>query len=182
MLVLYLSMLDEEVDKNKFEAIYRKYHDDIYKRTYRILGSEDDVKDAMQETWLSVLKNIKEFRDKDEGSTKAYIMTIARNQAISILRIKRKEDKLLCDMDTSELVDDSCLFDACEQEGVAKVLDCFKLLSVAQRDVLVMYYYHNHSLKEIAKLFNISEAVATSRWAHGRKRLINILKRRGYHE
>lgn len=181
-MILYLSMLDEKVDKVNFEQIYRKYHDDIYKRVYGILKNEDDVMDAMQETWIRVLNHMKDISGKDEHSMKAYVMAIARNQAISILRIKRKEERCMCDADIMELVDDSYLFDACEQEGVSKVLDCFKLLSVAQRDVLMMYYYHHHSLKEIAKIFGISEAVATSRWAHGRKRLISILKRRGYHE
>ena len=73
MLVFYLSMLDEEVDKRNFERIYLKYHDDILRRTYNILRNDEDVKDAMQETWFSVLKSMSLFRDKDEGSIRSFV-------------------------------------------------------------------------------------------------------------
>lgn len=178
MLVLYLTMLDEEVDKKKFERIYRKYHLDIYKRIRNILPNEADAKDAMQDTWIKFIDNIEKFRDKDDDSIKAYIMRIARNQSISILRIKQKEAKILCDINEIELVDDEELFSACELNGVAAVLECFKMLTESQRDVLNLYYVHHYSLKEISKLMNISEVTITGRWARGRAKLIEILQRR----
>lgn len=182
MLTLYFTLIDEKVDRVNFERIYNKYHDDILKRSYNILRNDADAKDALQETWISVLKNIDKIRDKDEGTVRAYIMTIAKNQSISILRKRKKEATLLSNIDSIELVDDSDLFALCEQEGVSRVLECINMLSEAQRDVILMYYLHHHSLKEIAKLFNVSEVVATSRWAHGRERLMKLLVRRGYYE
>ena len=81
MLGLYLSMIDERNDQFSFEEIYQKFHKDILRRVGGILHKQEDRKDAMQETWLSVLKNIKKLQGKDELSIKAYIMRIARNQA-----------------------------------------------------------------------------------------------------
>lgn len=179
MLVFYLSMLDEEVDKRNFERIYLKYHDDILRRTYNILRNDEDVKDAMQETWFSVLKSMSLFRDKDEGSIRAYIMSIARNQSISILRKKRKEADLFYDIESVELIDDADLFEICEIEGVSRVMECINMLSETQKDVIIMYYLYHRSIKEIAELFGISEVVAESRWNHGRERLIKLLTRRG---
>ena len=63
MLVFYLSMLDEEVDKRNFERIYLNYHEDILRRTYNILRNDEDFKNAMQETWFGVLKSRSFFRD-----------------------------------------------------------------------------------------------------------------------
>ena len=179
MLVFYLSMLDEEFDKQNFERIYLKYHDDILRRTYNILRNDEDVKDAMQETWVGVLKSMSLFRDKDEGSVRAYIMSIARNQSISLLRKKRKETDCFCDIESVELIDDADLFEICEMEGISAVMECINMLSETQKDVIIMYYLYHRSLKEIAKLFNISEVVAKSRWNHGRVRLMELLKRRG---
>lgn len=179
MLVFYLSMLDEEVDKRNFERIYLKYHDDILRRTYNILRNDEDVKDAMQETWFSVLKSMSLFRDKDEGSIRAYIMSIARNQSISILRKKRKEADLFSDIESVELIDDADLFEICEIEGVSRVMECINMLSETQKDVIIMYYLYHRSIKEIAELFSISEVVAESRWNHGRERLTKLLTRRG---
>jgi RNA polymerase sigma-70 factor (ECF subfamily) len=179
MLVFYLSMLDEEVDKRNFEQIYLKYHEDILRRTYNILRNDEDVKDAMQEIWFSVLKSMPLFRDKDEGSIRAYIMSIARNQSISILRKKRKEVDLFRDIESMELIDDEDLFEICEIEGVSRVMECVNMLSATQKDIIIMYYLYHRSLKEIAKLFNISEVVAKSRWNHGRERLMKLLMERG---
>jgi len=178
MLVFYLSMLDEKVDKQNFEQIYLKYHDDILRRTYNILHNNEDVKDAMQETWVRVLKSMSLFRDKDENSIKAYIMSIAQNQSISILRKKRKEANLFSDIESAELTDDTNLFEICEIEGVSRVMECINMLSETQKDVIIMYYLYHRSIKEIAELFGISEVVAESRWNHGRERLKKLLIRR----
>lgn len=182
MFVLYLAMLDEEVDKRNFERIYRKYHLDIYKRIYTITKNETDAKDALQDTWIKFIDNIENFRDKDDDSIKAYIMRIARNQSISILRAKQKEAKILFDINDVEIVDDEELFSACESNGVSVVLDCFKKLTEAQRDVLNLYYFHHYSLKEISKLINVSEVTVTGRWARGRAKLMEMLKGRLNHD
>ena len=127
---------------------------------------------------LKFIDNIEKFRGKDDDSIKAYIMRIARNQSISILRIKQKEAKILCDINEIEIADDEELFSACESNGVSAVLECFKMLTESQRDVLNLYYVHHYSLKEISKLMNISEVTITGRWARGRAKLIEILQRR----
>lgn len=85
---------------------------------------------------------------------------------------------MLCDINEIEVVDDEELFSACESNGVSAVLDCFKMLTESQRDVLNLYYVHHYSLKEISKLMNISEVTITGRWARGRAKLIEILQRR----
>ena len=182
MLVLLTEKTDEKIRQPSLEHIYRQYHDAVYKRIYPILGNEDDVWDAMQETWLSLIKNIRVLRDKDERCIRAYIMTVARNHAIGILRKKKKELEMLCDSEETQLTDDAPLFDACEACGEDGVLACFRLLDTEQRDVLLMYYYYGFSVKEIAHAFGIPLSTAASRMRHGKKRLITILKERGYHE
>lgn len=179
MLILYLSMLDSVNDKQDFERIYDKYHDDILRRIYQILRNREDAKDAMQETWIRVLKSMDVLRGKEEAVIRTYIMTIARNQSISILRKQKKEKELFEDTESLERISDTDLFEACESEGISRVTACIDMLGDAQRDVIIMYYLYHRSLKEIARLFGISETVAESRWNHGRVRLMNLLKRRG---
>ncbi len=181
MLVCCLSMLDTEPERLCFEQIYDKYHLDIYKRIRNLLRDEEDAKDVMQETWVRVIDHISKFQGKDEDAVRAYLMRIARNQAISHLRTKQKELSMTCELDGAELSDDGDLFSACESGGVAAVLECLGRLSEAQRDVLNLYYLHHHSLKEIAILLDMSESAVMSRWNRGRKKLIELLRRRGYH-
>jgi RNA polymerase sigma-70 factor (ECF subfamily) len=182
MLPLYLSYPDEELDKQDFEKIYRKYHDDIYRRSYHMLRNKEDVNEAMQETWMGVLQKLPVLRGRDEVFVKSYIMSIARNQSIAVLRRKKKDSAVFSDtelVESEKLVDDEDLFAVCEEEGISRVLECINMLSNSQREVIMMYYLHHRSIKEIAALFNISESVAESRWNHGRQRLKELLIRRG---
>ena len=182
MLPLYLSYPDEELDKQDFEKIYRKYHDDIYRRSYHMLRDVEDVNEAMQETWMGVLQKLPVLRGRDEVFVKSYVMSIARNQSIAVLRRKKKDSVVLSDtelVESEKLVDDEDLFAVCEEEGISRVLECINMLSNSQREVIMMYYLHHRSIKEIAALFNISESVAESRWNHGRERLKELLIRRG---
>ena len=182
MLPLYLSYPDEELDKQDFEKIYRKYHDDIYRRSYHMLRDVEDVNEAMQETWMGVLQKLPVLRGRDEVFVKSYVMSIARNQSIAVLRRKKKDSVVFSDtelVESEKLVDDEDLFAVCEEEGISRVLECINMLSNSQREVIMMYYLHHRSIKEIAALFNISESVAESRWNHGRERLKELLIRRG---
>lgn len=179
MLMLYVSMLDREDDRRDFERIYHRYHDDIFRRVYRILQNTEEAKDAVQETWIRVLKSMEVLRGKDEAVVRTYIMTIARNQSITVLRKKKRERELFEDFAAIESIEDSDLYEACEDEGIERVKACIDMLGDAQRDVIIMYYLYHRSLKQIAELFGISQAVAESRWNHGRVRLMELLKRRG---
>ena len=113
MLAFYLSTLDEKIDKMDFEQIYLKFHDDVLKRIQNILKNEEDIKDVVQLTWLTVLKNMSLFQNKDEQSIKAYIIAIARNQSISIIRKRRKEADLFyqIESETAEQISDEDFFD-----------------------------------------------------------------------
>ena len=182
MSLFYLSLTEKEVDKKSFEEIYHKYEKNILRRVGKILQDEEDIKDAMQNTWLGVLNSMDLFPDMDEKSIQSYIMTIARNQSVSILRRKGKESEIFVDMDSVELIDDTDLFELCSTEDISNVKACIDMLSNTQKEVIVLYYLYNRSLKEIAQLFNISESVAESRWNHGRLRLIQLLQRKGIYE
>ena len=182
MLTVHLSVPDEEAEKQTFEQIYLQYHDDILRRTYRLLGNAEDTKDAMQETWLGVLKSMPLLCGKDRDFIRAYIMSIARNQSIAVLRKRKKDAALFCEAEVLEFVDDGDLFEACESEGISRVMECVNMLSDLQRDVIIMYYLYHRSLREIAELLCIPESVAESRWNHGRARLMTLLKRRGIYE
>ena len=102
-----------------------------------------------------------------------FIRELVSNGCDAITKLKKLEM-----MGEAEIADDEELFSACESNGVSAVLECFKMLTESQRDVLNLYYVHHYSLKEISKLMNISEVTITGRWARGRAKLIEILQRR----
>ena len=182
MFLPYLSMIEDEDDKVTFESIYQKYGKEIFRRTYNLLKNQQDAEDAMQETWLKIMENIEVLQGKSDRTVKAYIMKIAKNESISIMRKRGRDEKMLCAIDDIEIVSDEELFQICEKNDISAIVSCFAELSETYRDVLSFYYFYHHSIKEIARLMNMNEATINSRLTRGKKQLIELLKRRGYHE
>jgi len=70
-----------------FEKLVSRYERPIYALTMRILQRREDAEDVVQETFLSVVEHLAEFR---EGSTfYTWLVRIATNHALKVLR-KRK--------------------------------------------------------------------------------------------
>lgn len=182
MLMFYLSMMDDGKNELTFESIYQAYADGIFKRTYHILKSQEDAEDAMQETWMKVIQNIEVLRGKSDRVIKAYIMKIAKNEAITIIRKRKKDTEILCTVEGADIASEDDLFELCEKNDISEIVKCFAELDDIYRDVLSFYYFYHHSIKEIAKIMNMNEATVNSRLTRGRKKLMILLKRRGYHE
>ncbi len=169
-------------DKELFEMIYTKYADDIFRRIHKILENQRDSEDAAQETWTYVLEHIEIFRGKPDRSVRSYIFSVAKNQAISLIRKRRREEKLLCDLDCVEVADETTLFELCAERDDGIVLRCILELGEPYSSVLTYYYLHHHTLKEISKIMRLKESTVGSRLTRGRRRLISLLKRRGIHD
>ncbi len=180
MLALYFSILGTEDDRAYFETLYRQYYTDIARRIRGILRDEEDTKDVMQETWMRVISYLGTIRAMNERTARAYILRIAKNQAISLIRKQKREEGHLSEDEILDIADERELFAVCESSGFSGVLACFGALNEVQRDVLILHYLHGHSAREIAKLLGISEHAAESRLTRGRLKLIGLLKERGY--
>jgi RNA polymerase sigma-70 factor (ECF subfamily) len=79
----------------------------------------------------------------------------------------------------ADVCEESDVFAACEGIEESYIVGCMEKLGEKYGDVLVYYYVHRHSLKEIAKLMNMSANTVGSRLARGRQKLITMLKKGG---
>ncbi len=182
MLMLFLSMLDEEIDRTNFESFYHKYADSVFRRIYGILKNRQDTEDIVQETWLKVVENIALFRGRDEKMVRSYIMRVAVNASISLLRTRNQEETMITDMDAVDMADDRDLFTACEGQSVAVIVECIHSLGDIYSGVLVYFYLYHYTPKEIAKLLDMKEITVRKRIERGREKLIKLLIGRGIYD
>jgi RNA polymerase sigma-70 factor (ECF subfamily) len=75
------------------------YFMDVYHTCFRVLGRPQDAEDATQETFLSLFRSQEKLAAAD--SARAWIRTVARNTAISMLRNRRPVAPLLEEAATS---------------------------------------------------------------------------------
>ena len=77
----------KEGDQDAFEELVRRHERRIYGLARRLTGSEHEAQDATQQTFLSVVRNLGEFRETAAFST--WLTTIAVHAALKLVRKRR---------------------------------------------------------------------------------------------
>jgi RNA polymerase sigma-70 factor (ECF subfamily) len=70
-----------------FQQLVGQLQPRVYGLTYRILQQAQDAEDATQQTFLALIEHIADFRQ--ESSVATWVLRIATNNALKILRRKR---------------------------------------------------------------------------------------------
>ena len=98
MLMLYLQMLDTLEEKVRFEEIYLKYRNAMFRAADGILHNDQDAEDAVHNAFLRIIKKFSRFQNMPAKDLAPQVVVIARNEAISLQR-KKKDAAPLEDWD-----------------------------------------------------------------------------------
>lgn len=90
MLAICLAMLETEQDQRRFTRLFEAHEKKIYAVVLRILGDRDRAEDAAQQTWLKLVQNWDRVSALPWGETEGYVVTVAKNCALDILRSDRR--------------------------------------------------------------------------------------------
>src|SRR2546423_10681541 len=74
-------------DLEALEALYRAFETPVYNLALRILRTPEDAEDVLQETFLEVVRSIKQYRG--EGHLWGWIKRIAASKALMRIRQDR---------------------------------------------------------------------------------------------
>lgn len=161
-----------------FEELIRITHRDVYSLALRLLGNPDDAAEVSQETYIKLLRAIKQFRGDSKFSTWLYRVT--SSVAISYLR-KRSRTRLdvPLEFDDWQVLAAPASSDpatVAEQRFLRSELDQVLLsLPVGYRAVVVMKDIYGFSLEEIGKELGITSGAAKVRLFRARQRLKDVL-------
>lgn len=134
-----------------------------------ILKNDDDVCDAIQETLVSAYKNLKSLREPQYFSS--WIIKILINKCYDILR-KNKKIKYL--NEKMQIEEDAYYDMYCSESELENVL---KQLEDNLKTVVVLYYYDDLPVAEIANILNIPEGTVKSRLSRARDKIYTIFKK-----
>lgn len=142
------------------EALYRKYGPMVLRRCRRLLADEERALDAMQDTFVALLKN-RERLTEEAPSSLLYLM--ATNICLNMLRANRNHavvsgDELLLTIASTEDV---------EATGLTRVvLDrLFRHERASTRVIAVMRYVDGLTLEETAAAAGLSVSGVRKRLA-----------------
>lgn len=177
-LLIYLSMIDDPVDKEKFERLYLKYRQPMYNAAYKILRNPSDAEDALQEAFYLLTKNLQNVHEENGLKTKYYLVVIIRNISLTMLSKKKKKPSIAID-DVAENVDGGpSVVEVVEgNESYQTVVQAIYSLKKIYSEVLILKYVQGYSTYTIAKTLRISENSVYKRINKAKTELALLLNR-----
>jgi RNA polymerase sigma-70 factor (ECF subfamily) len=159
-----------QADRQAQFQLYQLYAKSMYNLCLRLLNSEPDAEDLLQQSFVDVFSKLDSFRQ--EASIGAWIRRIVVNNCINFLQ-KRKL--------TLENLDDQ-LQQLPETEASSLQLDVDSIHQAIQklpegcRVVLCLYLLEGYDHQEIAQILHIAESTSKSQYSRARKMLRELLK------
>lgn len=149
------------------EPVIRTYSNTLYRLCFLMLRQKHDAEDAVQETFFKYLQKAPQFETPDHE--KAWLITVATNQCLDILRFRKRHPHI--DFDTLQT--------ASAHPVDSGILDALMALPEKFRIVLTLYYIEEYRTDEIAPIIGKTPSAVKMRLRKGR-RLLEELYRKEY--
>jgi RNA polymerase sigma-70 factor (ECF subfamily) len=170
-----------------FERLVGRFQDRVYGLAYRMLGDPHDAEDVAQQTFLSLIEHLRDFRE--ESAVAAWVLRIAANHALKLLRKRRglptvsltdPADEGYADLPHPEVIapwrDDPA--DLAGRREIRELIDrALAELDDKYRAVFVLRDLEGFSVREAADVLGITEANAKVRLLRARLALRERLTR-----
>lgn len=161
-------------DQDAIATLVNRYSGAVYNQAYRMLGSQQEAEDAVQEVFLRAYRRLDSY---DPGRRLiTWLLTIGSNYCIDRLRRRRLTWLTLDDVafwlpSAESGPERSALLG----EQRAQVQRALQALPENYRSVTVLRYWHDLSYQEIAEALNLTEATVKTRLHRARKMLMEAL-------
>ena len=160
-------------DMDAFEKLYTQTNRSVYFTALKLLANEDNAKDVMQDTYITAIEKLGELHDG--AKFPQWVNAIAVNKCRRYFR-KPAEDSL--DEQTEQGFDLSDDASFIPEEYVTNevkrkvVMDIItRVLSDVQRQTVIMYYYNEMSLEQIAQVMDCPVKTVSSRLVSSREKI-----------
>ena len=153
-----IASVPSDIQEARFEKWLTEYEDAVLRMCYLYLGDRTLAKDALQDTFIKVWRNMGSFEGRGESSPKTWIIRIAINTCKDY-----KRTAWLRHVDRSKAIEDLPLaFQGPSEESRALFQDVMELPSKLKQ-VILLYYFHSMTMAETAQALKISRATVQNR-------------------
>ena len=172
MLSMLLAMLETEEDRDRFLKLHGAYEKKLYAVAVRVLGDRTAAEDAVQQTWLQIIRRWDRVSQLPWSETEGYLVTAVKNTAVDMLRRKGREEALPEDWDPP--APDT------GETGYRYLVSLIRALPEGYRRVLELKCVEEESNREIARRLGLKESTVATRVLRGRTMLAAALEKEGY--
>ena len=157
-----------------FDRLFSTYHRQMLFVAQRILGNQADAEDAVQNALLKLYR-LRDRIPEDPRVCRVYVLTAAKHAALDL----KDREKRTVNIDDLVLADKEELFEnIAASEDRDRLLEAIRALPDLYREVLMLRYVRELSVKEIGQLLNRKEWAVRKQLARGKAMLQELYERR----
>ena len=159
-------------NKKAFDKLYKLTSNDVWFTCVSLLKDEENAKDIMQETYITAFLKLDTLKDEEKFC--GWLTTIATNKSKNKLKGKVEyqidDEILIAETETDELMLPEEYINKAEKRKVLlQIIE--DTLSFNQYQVVLMFYFNELSIAEIAQALEISEGTVKSRLNSSRAKM-----------
>lgn len=166
------------------DILIDRYQTRLYTLCRRLTRDPDDADDLFQDTWVNVVKNISRLQADHKFASWLFTVCVNRyrdryrSRKSWLARIKEytsgevKEREMALQKSRDPGPDELVVRD----EAEAAVRNAVDRLSDTVRIPIILHYFHDLGLREVAQALGIPEGTVKSRMARGREMLKKTLE------
>lgn len=146
-------------DKKAFMELIKSNEKSMYKVAKAMVFNEEDIKDVFQDTIIKAYESIEKLKEPQYFST--WLIRILINNCNDVIKKRKKVISL-------EIVKEE------SYKEKFKNVDLYMAINELEEDlkmVIIMFYFMDMAIKEIAKAQSIAEGTVKSRLNRARKKL-----------
>ena len=153
------------------EVLYKEHYARVYRAVFALTRDKQITEDAVQEAFFKALNKLEQLKDKSKFGS--WVTRIAVNEAKDILK-NRALQRIVPIHDPISLGSaDKRISNLEVQDEVDRVLVQLKL---SDKEILILKYYCELSIEELAEVLGIYPSTAKVRLHRARLNFKNILK------
>ena len=163
-----VELYEQGVDR-AFDVLLERNQEALFAYIMRLTQDVDQANDVFQETFMKAIVCIRSHQYKTTGKFSAWLMRIAHNLVIDLVRTNRNMPQYDGDMQNNVLYNNVRLSQECCEEDMLRQADLTTLermigmLPPVQQEIVHLRFYEDLSFKEIAQITNVSINTALGR-------------------
>ncbi|HEY6452701.1 MAG TPA: RNA polymerase sigma factor [Steroidobacteraceae bacterium] len=162
-----------------FALLLPRYEHKVYRLCCALLRDPSQAQDAAQESLVRIWKGLPSYDGR--ASLSSWIYAITRNRCLTALERRRTELRA----GAHDLALDPCMpmYDADDdgehEQRSAQLRELIELLPERQRRTLVLFYFEDRSVAEVAQRLGCPEGTVKTNLHRARATLTGLLRQRG---
>jgi len=170
-----LELINPKTQNNAFKTLVQLYQKPLYFHIRNIVLNHDDADDVLQNTFIKVFSNVKNF--KGDSKLYSWIYRIATNESLTFLQQKAKKSGISNEELQGKLINNlesDVYFEGSEIE--LKLQKAITILPEKQQLVFKMKYYEEMKYEEMSEILDTSVGALKASYHIASKKIEEYLK------